>query len=103
LRENLFIKKLQAGETVQLRSKGNSMTPLINSGDLETIVPVDPETLERGDMVYCKVKGSVFTHLLTQIKVTSKGKMFQISNNHGHVNGWITSKNIYGKCVKVER
>ena len=33
-------------------------------------------------------------------RVGKGGKTFQISNNHGHVNGWIGKKCIYGLVVE---
>ena len=90
---------LQEGKTVRIRVKGNSMVPKIMNGDAITISP-DVEQLEVGDIVFCKVKGYYYDgHLITAIR----GKQYQISNNHGHVNGWITKKAIYGKIIKVEK
>lgn len=74
------------------------MLPRIKSGQLLTIAPVDVKDLRKGDVVFCKVKGRFFTHLLSAVQ----GERFQISNNKGHVNGWIGSNGIYGKVVKVE-
>ncbi len=74
------------------------MTPRIHSGQLCTVAPVDPTTLEKGDAVLCKVKGSEFVHLVSAIQ---DGR-YQISNNHGHVNGWVGANGIYGKLIKVE-
>lgn len=93
------IAKLRAGETVSFRPHGNSMIPKIKSGQLCTVAPIDDShTLENGDIVLCKVKGSQYVHLITAIR----DGQFQISNNKGHVNGWITANAIYGKLVKVE-
>ncbi len=97
-----IIEKLKNGETVSFRPHGNSMTPKIESGQLVTLEPVkDYKALEKGDIVYCKVKGNVYLHLISAIK--NDGEEFQISNNHGHVNGWTASKNVFGKLTKVEK
>jgi hypothetical protein len=93
------IEKLKGGETVQFRPHGHSMTPKIKSGELCTVAPiVDHATLEAGDIVLCKVNGSQYIHLVSAIQ----GPRFQISNNKGHVNGWVTANAIYGKLVKVD-
>ena len=89
------IDKLQAGETVSFRPVGNSMTPRIYSGQLVTVSP-DISNVEVDDVVLCKVNGNIMVHLVTAIQ----GGRYQISNNHGHVNGW--TKKIYGKVIKVE-
>ncbi|MGE3805227.1 MAG: hypothetical protein AB7K24_11195 [Gemmataceae bacterium] len=93
-----YIARLQAGETVQFRPRGNSMQGKIASGQLCTVEPVDPETLEVGDIVLCKVNGSQYLHLVKAIQ----GKRFQIGNNRGRINGWIGANSIYGKCTRVE-
>lgn len=81
-----IIEKLKNGETVSFRPRGNSMTPKIESGQLVTIEPVtDTKTIKRGDIVYCKVNGKIYLHLVTAIR--KDGKQIQISNNHGFVNG----------------
>lgn len=71
----------------------------IESGQLCTVEPVkDHSSLEVNDIVLCKVKGNQFLHL---IKAVRHGQ-FQIGNNLGHINGWITADAIFGKCIKVE-
>lgn len=90
-------KRLQAGETVQTRLTGNSMTPRIKSRQLVTIEPCKLEGLKVGDAVFCKVNGNFYLHLVT--KVGDDGRVL-ISNNHGHDNGW--TRTVYGKLVKVE-
>lgn len=95
-----YIEKLKQGETITCRPTGNSMTGRINSKDLCTIEPIkDFSTLKKSDIVLCKVNGNQYLHLISAIS----GERFQISNNHGFVNGWINKNNIYGKLIKVEK
>ena len=93
-----YIEKLKAGETVSFRPRGNSMTGKIESGQLCTVEPVDHESLQVGDIVLCKVKGHEYLHLIKAIQ----GERFQIGNNRGRINGWISAGSIFGKCVSVE-
>lgn len=94
-----YIEKLKKGETVSFRPKGNSMLPLIQSGQLCTVEPVlDTDALEKGDIVLCKVNGSQYLHLIKAVQ----DSRFQIGNNKGHTNGWVGSLGIYGKLIKVE-
>ena len=74
------------------------MSGKIESGQLCTIEPVDPDVLVVGDIVLCKVKGHEYLHLVKAIQ----GKRFQIGNNRGRINGWISTKAIIGKCVRIE-
>jgi len=92
------IAKLLEGETVQFRPRGHSMSPKIESGQLCTVAPVEPDTLEVGDIVLCKVNGTPYLHLIKAIK----GTQFQIGNNKGRINGWIPSSAIYGRLIRVE-
>lgn len=102
-------KKLLQQEEVTFRPKGNSMVPLIFSGDEVTLVPHDPlQWLKPGTIVLARVKGKILLHKISGFKelppvTTSGGKKhkvykYQISNNRGHVNGWASI--IYG--VKKE-
>jgi hypothetical protein len=93
------IAKLAHGETVQFRPRGNSMVGKIESGQLCTVVPlVDDSAPEVGDIVLCRVKGSQYLHLIKAIQ----GERFQIGNNHGGINGWITKRQIFGRLIFVE-
>jgi hypothetical protein len=94
----VYIDKLRKGETVQFRPRGNSMSGKIESGQLCTVAPANPEDLDVGDIVLCKVNGNQYIHLIK----ARQGKRFQIGNNRGHINGWIGVNGIYGKCVRVE-
>jgi len=93
-----YIAMLQSGKTAQFRPRGNSMTGRIESGQLCTVEPVEPEHLEVGDIVMCKVKGRHYLHIIK----ARTGNQFQIGNNRGLINGRITAKDIYGRCTRVE-
>lgn len=100
-RDNFILKTLREKGEVTFSPHGNSMTPKINSGDEVRVVQVNEKVYRVGDIAYCKVKGNVYLHLITAID-ESKSKRFQISNNHGHVNGWTQAGNMYGVCVQVK-
>ena len=75
------------------------MAGKVDSGQLCTVEPIqDPATLRVGDIVLCKVNGQQYLHLIKAIQ----GERVQIGNNRGRINGWITSRGIYGRCVRVE-
>lgn len=93
-----YIKKLRGGESVSFRPRGHSMSGKIESGQLCTVEPVESSTLGVGDIVLCKVNGREYLHLIKAIQ----GPRFQIGNNRGRVNGWVSAGAIFGKCVKVE-
>jgi len=94
-----YIKELQEGKTVQFRPRGYSMRGKVESGQLCTVEPVkDPSTLQVGDVVLCKVNGNQYLHLIRAVR----NGQFQIGNNLGHINGWVSANGIYGKCTLVE-
>jgi hypothetical protein len=93
-----YIEKLCRGETVSFRPRGNSMAGKIESGQLCTVEPVDPASLRVGDIVLCKVRGREYLHLIKAIQ----GPRFQIGNNRGRINGWVSARTIFGRCVRIE-
>lgn len=91
--------KLRSGETCIVVGIGNSMTPILRSGQPVLMEPVKEGTaLEKGDIVLAKARGHFYCHKITGIKPDGS---VQISNNHGHVNGWVGRNAVYGKCVKI--
>jgi hypothetical protein len=94
---NNYIARLQSGETITFNApNGNSMRPKIVPKQSVTLAPVTDDTkLSKDDIVLCKVHGSQYLHLISAVK----GEQFQISNNHGHVNGTINRTSIYGKLI----
>lgn len=90
---------LKNGEVCKVIGFGQSMTPILKSGQPVICKPVIKETdLKKGDIVLCKVKGSYYSHKISSIK---NGASYQISNNHGHINGTIRRNNIYGVVVEI--
>ena len=92
------IERLQQGETVSFRPRGHSMRSKVDNDALMTVEPLGERALEVGDIVLCKVGGQQYLHLIKAIR----GPSFQIGNNRGGINGWISRGNIYGVLVRVE-
>lgn len=87
---------LKQGETCIVVGYGNSMTPKLMSGEAILMEPVTSDTiLNKGDIVLVKVNGHYYCHLISAIRKNS----YQISNNHKHVNGWVSKKNIFGRMI----
>lgn len=98
--ENIITAQhLMSGEVCIVKGTGQSMTPIIKSKQEVMVEPITKDTnLKKNDIVFCKVKGNYYIHKISAIK---NDKLFQISNNHKHVNGWISKENIYGKVIKI--
>lgn len=90
------INRLQRGETIETCERGHSMEPLIASGQKHIVSPIQLSEVKVNDIVFCKVRGIYYTHLVTAI---DPHRGLQISNNRGRVNGW--TKIVFGKVTKV--
>ena len=99
LENRISAEHLQNGEIAKVTGIGNSMTPILKSRQPVICIPVDDKTiLAKRDIVLCKVNGHYYLHLIWSVK---PGDRFLIGNNHGHPNGVITRKNIFGKVVEI--
>mgnify|MGYP003466462294 CR=1 FL=1 len=94
--KNFKYEKLLNGETFVTSEKGNSMVPLIKSGQDHKLSPIKWNECDIGDIVYCKVKGQFLTHL---VKAKNNDRGLLIGNNNGGINGW--TKLIYGKVIEI--
>jgi len=93
---NYKLKRLQDGETFITNEKGNSMAPLIKSGQKHELAPAKWEDCKKGNIVYCKVRGRFYTHL---VKAKNDDKGLLIGNNKGRTNGW--TKLVYGIVKQI--
>jgi hypothetical protein len=96
MKRNYKLEKLMNGETFVTNEGGNSMVPLIKSKQNHLLAPVKLEDVEVDDIVYCKVKGHYYTHL---VKAKNVDQGVLIGNNRGGINGW--TKNVYGKVIEI--
>lgn len=90
---------LKNGEECIIVGFGQSMTPILKSGQPVRVIPVTKDIeLFKNDIVFCKVSGHFYLHKISAIRNKNS---YQISNNHGHVNGWVSRNQIYGKVVEI--
>ena len=98
---NPIVERLRNGETiVDHKESGNSMRPIIKHRQPVTLAPVNPEKLEKGDIVLARVSGNLYTHLVSA--VDHPHNRVQISNNRGRVNGWTSYDRVYGIVTHVD-
>lgn len=93
---NYKLERLINGETFITSESGNSMSPLINNKQEHTLKPESWDMCDIGDIVYCKVKGRFYTHL---VKAKDNTKGLLIGNNKGNINGW--TKQVFGKVINI--
>lgn len=90
---------LKNGETCKVTGIGNSMLPILKSKQPVICTPVTDDTvLKKGDIVLCKVRKYYYLHLIHGIR---NDETYLIGNNHGHMNGWIGRKCIFGKVAEI--
>lgn len=93
---NIKVEKLLRGENIISKEPGNSMTPKLKSRQPVVLQPITWDKVEVNDIVYCKVRGNYYTHL---VKAINQNRGCLIGNNHGHNNGW--TKQVYGKVIEI--
>ncbi len=90
--------ELTAGRPVKVRPTGGSMRGRIESGQLVTLAPVDPDAVDIDDAVMVAWRGGFLLHL---VKYATDDQLL-IGNNIGHINGWVSRSAVLGKVVAVE-
>jgi hypothetical protein len=88
-------ERLEKGETFETAEAGRSMSPRIKHMQKHILAPVKPEDVNVDDIVFCKVKGRYYTHLVK----AKQGTTFLVGNMKGAINGW--TKQVYGKVIKI--
>lgn len=92
-----MLEQLKEKDELDVKTSGNSMTPIIKSGDTVRLRKLnDKDVIKKRDIVFCKVNGRLFIHLVSAIR----GDSCKITNNHGHTNGWTNRSNIFAKVEK---
>ena len=119
LRNRLLAEHLLMGRIVHYESSGNSMWPLVQSGDACTFHPVRAVTaadgmhafpkaeskIEVGDIVFCIVqpRGAYYAHIVLRIETDDHAEenKYWIGNIHEYMNGFCYKEHIYGILVDV--
>ena len=107
---------LQEGQPVQFQSSGNSLAPLVWSGDTCFLWPVPPDRkILPGDIVFAHVqpRDRYYVHLVwskeeyTDPETKVVRPFWTIGNNKkgdkSRVNGWVFRQHIFGYLVKTQR
>jgi hypothetical protein len=98
-RGNDALKELAAGRSAHERPFGGSLRGRIESGQLVTLAPVDPASLQVGDVVLVRWLGNYLRYLVKEIN----SAQFLIGNNLGKINGWVAATAVQGKVIAIER
>lgn len=90
------IESLKNNELVMHYEYGDSLSPLLNSGEYALIKPCKPIEVKRGDCVFCEVQGVLMVHQVWEISDASHTNelWFKIGSSMNTIYGW--TKKIYG-------
>jgi len=107
-RDVMIQNKLQSGFPVAFKSSGDSLWPLIHSGDICEYEPVfKASEVEVGDIVFCQVRPTwrYFAHTIKRKTYDDEKEAwyFTVGNQSGWENGWCWMDTIYGKLKHVCR
>ena len=94
---NDAVAALSQGQSVQVQPFGGSMRGRIESGQLVTLTPVAPDSLQIDDAVLVRWHGNCLLHLVKQID----GDKILIGNNLGKINGWAKRADVLGRVTNV--
>lgn len=95
---NQAVEWLKMGRTIARFEFGDSMQPILKSGEYNITTPItDLNSVNVGDVVLCEVEGMLMTHMVI---LKSNGNcdtpFFLIGSSNLYIYGW-TNK-IYGVC-----
>jgi len=69
----------------------------MESGQLVTLVPVDPTTVGADDVVLVAWRGGFLLHIVKE----ATGDQLLIGNNVGKINGWVSRAAVIGRVTAV--
>ena len=116
-RYRLIREVLMRGQSVQLRSSGNSLVPIIYPNDITFIRPILPgcnSQIKAGDVIFCLVQPNDrwYIHLVWRIgkwrdEYGIEKDIFVIGNNkkgfQRRCNGWCYREHVFGIVWKTQR
>ena len=99
-----ILSELKKGNNVARYEYGDSMMPLLQSGEYCILIPKDKTTIEVGDAVFCEVNGYVMTHMVMMISNIQNKPMYLIgSPNYNEFTGQFTmygwTSNVFAKAI----
>ena len=115
---NILIREsLTNDKSVFYKSSGNSMWPLVQSGDACWFHPIQAVTakdasihkeaseIDVGDIVFCQVQPSQhhYAHIVLSVEDHHQEPKYWIGNIERHKNGWCLRKHIFGILVNVQQ
>jgi hypothetical protein len=99
--EALAASFLGNGQSLRFQARGKSMRPFIQDGDLVEVQPVPSATIQRGDVLFCRLAdGRLVIHRVVQVKpgaLRLQGDALLFSD------GNIPAENVLGRVDSLTR
>jgi hypothetical protein len=95
----IAVRLVRLGRPARAWVFGDSMTPVIESGQRVKIEPLRGRDIELGDVVAVMVNGETMLHLVSEIDV-DRGRV-KIAGTSGPPNGWTRRACVFGICTEI--
>ena len=79
---------------------GNSLYPILKSGQFCELIPISDGIIDTGDIVFCKVNGVYMTHMV-EIVNNATGYC-KIVDTQGNCYGWAKKEDVYALAGPME-
>lgn len=96
-------ESLMNGETVARFEYGDSMMPMLKSGEYCILTPISSlNEVKEGDAVFCKVNGYLMTHMVIQkSQASADTTYFLIGDTNFNLYGWTSEIYAIAKGTNV--
>jgi len=92
----------QSGKDLELKVRGLSMTPLINTGDKISLRLMDPFRLRRGDICAFLEGNNVVVHRLLKKKRINGAWLFRQKGDNLTRGSWISENRVLGRIESIQ-
>ena len=96
---------LHAGIALRFTAQGSSMKPLLKSGDILVIKPIQAQQVRIGDVVLCSVSTErVVAHRVIGKRTGKNGLVFLLQGDRvSKPDGWVEEEMVHGRVESTER
>jgi signal peptidase I len=103
--DQLAVELLATGYALHFSAQGTSMSPLIQSGDMVQVEPLDSRMIQLSDVVlFLNNKGFLVLHRVIGIRHSNGFKYFLTKGDQAkQPDGYIEMRQIKGKLTAIER
>jgi len=96
---------LNAGIALRFTAQGSSMKPMLRTGDILVVKPVQKHLIKIGDIVLCTVcERRVVAHRVIGKRTGKSGLLFLVQGDRvSKPDGWVAEEMVHGRVESTER